>query len=43
VFRNGISVAPIDTEGLDVDSTYQELIPNEEGKVIINLFFLFGS
>jgi hypothetical protein len=43
VFKNGISVAPIVICGLEVDSTYQELIPKEEGKVKTNRFFLLGS
>jgi hypothetical protein len=43
VFKKGISVDPIWMLGLDVDSTYQELIPNEDGNDSINRFFLFGS
>jgi hypothetical protein len=43
VFKNGIATGLISTFGLEELSTYQELIPKEEGNVIINLFFLLGS
>ena len=39
----GIATSLISIFGLDALSTYQELIPKEDGNVIINLFFLLGS